>query len=233
MHPSGRLFVVATPIGNLSDLSGRAAESLRTASLVAAEDTRRTRKLLTHLGLSKPLLRCDEAAEERATRTILETLERGEDVALATDAGTPSVADPGARLIDAVHRSGGTVVPIPGPSAITTALSVSGFRASPFRFFGFLSKKETARRRELEQMAASEDTSAFFEAPYRLLRTMSELAEVAPERMVFVARELTKQHEELIRGTARDVAARLTGRKILGEATVVVGPSKIKEIEIE
>lgn len=230
MAPPGRLFVIATPIGNLSDLSSRGAESLRQASLVAAEDTRRTRKLLSHLALSKPLLRCDEAAEERATQHVLETLRRGEDVALVGDAGTPAVADPGARLVDAAFRAGFPVIPIPGPSAITTALSAAGFRATPFRFYGFPPKKSGARKKLLEEMLQSGETCVFFEAPYRLPRTLRELSELAPDRTVLVGRELTKQHEELARGSLKEIADRFSQQNVRGECTIVLAPLKKSDL---
>lgn len=230
MSPPGQLWVIATPIGNLSDLSPRAADSLRNATLIAAEDTRRTRNLLRYLGLQKPLLRCDERAEEHATRRVLEALQAGQNVALVSDAGTPSLADPGARLIESVQALGIPIVPIPGPSAITTALSVAGFRATHFRFYGFLPKKSGAREREMKNMLASGQTAVFFESPQRLSRTLRELAAMEAARPACVGRELTKIHEEIRRGTLHELADYFGAGEIRGECTVVIGPLKKSDL---
>lgn len=226
MSQSGQLWVIATPIGNLSDLSDRAIEALTLAHLVAAEDTRRIRKLLSHLTLQKPLLRCDEAAEERATGRILQALTQGENVALVSDAGTPTLSDPGCRLIAATYEAGETVVPIVGPSAITAALSVCGFRATPFRFWGFLARKKGARNKELTDILSRNETAVFFESPHRIARTLAELTELEPDRLALVARELTKKFEELLRAPVKDLAEQFATRTPRGEFTVVVSPPK-------
>jgi 16S rRNA (cytidine1402-2'-O)-methyltransferase len=224
MSVSGLLYVVATPIGNLGDLSQRVTDVLSAVQFVAAEDTRRSGNLLRHLGLSKPFLRCDEAAENRSTVKILEHLANGNSVAFMTDAGSPGISDPGSRLVDAVLRAGYTVVPIAGPSAVTAALSVSGFPASQFRFLGFLARKGKARAKSLQEIAIEAPTSVFFESPYRVAKTLHELANLAPSRPALVARELTKKYEELVRGTLSEVAEHFDRHPPRGEFTVVVAP---------
>ncbi|HLG19977.1 MAG TPA: 16S rRNA (cytidine(1402)-2'-O)-methyltransferase [Bdellovibrionota bacterium] len=230
MPSAGRLYVVATPIGNLGDITGRAQRTLAEVEVVAAEDTRRTRQLLSHLGLSKKLLRCDEAKEAEAAETILPILAEGRSVALATDAGTPSLSDPGHRLVDRVLRAGYTVVPIPGPSAVTTLLSVCGFSIRDFHFYGFLPKKSGQRRKLLEYITTAAGASVFFEAPHRISRVLAELAELSGSRMACVGRELTKIHEEILRGSLTDVAAAFSSRSPRGEFTVVIAPSTKEEI---
>lgn len=206
MAGDGELLVVATPIGNLADLSPRGAEALERADLIAAEDTRRTRKLLSHLGLSKPLLRCDEAAEEKASDRVLKNLREGRTVALVCDAGVPAISDPGARLVQMARNDGYRVTPIPGPSSITAALSAAGMVTIPFRFLGFLARKGGDRKRQLEVIARSDDASVFFESPHRLARTLGELAKLEPTRPACVAREMTKLHEEFRSGTLGELA---------------------------
>ncbi len=229
MWKSGSLFVIGTPIGNLSDLTQRAAKILADVGLVAAEDTRRARKLLSHLQISKPLVRCDEMAEERAAMQVLDKLRAGFDVAFVSDAGTPTVSDPGVRLTQRVVDSGFRVVPLPGASAVMTALSASGFLTTPFRFHGFLSKKGDERLDALKSIAQGPDTSVFFESPVRIGKTLAQLAHLNPERRACIARELTKVHEELMRGTLRQLTEILQNRKTKGECTVVVEGMSKKE----
>jgi 16S rRNA (cytidine1402-2'-O)-methyltransferase len=230
MPTQATLYVVATPIGNLSDLTARARQVLTDVPWVAAEDTRRTRNLLTHLGLSKKLLRCDEAQESRAMDQVVRLLVGGESVAFATDAGTPALSDPGSRLVEHVHGAGFPVVPIPGPSALTAILSVAGFRIRSVTFFGFLPKKQGERQRALDAMAVSNEASVFFEAPHRLSRTLSELAQRMPERMACIGRELTKLHEEILRGPLSELAVTFERRAPKGEFTVMIAPLSKKEI---
>jgi len=212
------------------DLSNRAKEALLGADLVAAEDTRRTLKLLNHIGAKKPLLRCDEEKEAIATQKILTSLKKGESVALVSDAGTPAISDPGARLVDQVHRLGFRVVPIPGPSAPITALAASGFSGAPFLFLGFLARKGGDRRYQMNRIEQGEETIVFFESPHRFPYTLSDLAEQIPDRMIFVGREMTKMNEETYRGVPRDASDHFSKKTIRGEFTIVVAPLSKKEI---
>jgi 16S rRNA (cytidine1402-2'-O)-methyltransferase len=220
--PRGRLTIVATPIGNLEDMSPRAVKALAEADVILAEDTRRTRALLTHLGISgKRIERLDAHVERHAVDRWVARLEVGDAIALVTDAGTPAVSDPGSALVRAAADHGRTIVPIPGPSAVVTALAAAGFPADRFRFFGFLPRKGSGRTEILDAIVATEETAVFFESPQRADVTLAELAARMPEREVVVARELTKLHEELVRGTLTSLAAR---REWRGELTIVLGP---------
>jgi 16S rRNA (cytidine1402-2'-O)-methyltransferase len=194
----GTLFVVATPIGNLEDLTFRALRTLRDVHLIAAEDTRRTSKLLAHYGVQKPLVSLHEHNEGRETPRLVERLLKGEDVALVSDAGTPGIADPGQELVAAARAAGVAVVPIPGPSAITAALSASGLPGDSFVFVGFPPSSGLGRQRWLDAIRDEPRRVAFFEAPHRIERTLTELRECFPERPIFIARELTKIHEDLV-----------------------------------
>lgn len=221
----GRLFVVGTPIGNLADLTERARRVLAEADVVAAEDTRRARNLLSHLGVSgKPVVRLDAHASDAEIERLAERVVAGESVALVTDAGTPAVSDPGSSLVRAVAARGGAVEAIPGASAVVAAVSVSGFAATAFRFVGFLPRAHKERLEALAKLADDPDIIVFFEAPQRMAETLEELARVMPERDVLVARELTKLHEELLRGTAAGLFRAEGSREWIGELTVVLGP---------
>jgi 16S rRNA (cytidine1402-2'-O)-methyltransferase len=221
----GPLFVVATPLGNLEDVSPRAVRVLREATVVFAEDTRRSRILCDHFGVGRPLRSLHEHNERERSAEVLERLSRGESVALLTDAGTPAVSDPGAELVARVAAAGYAVSPIPGPSALTAALSVAGFvQAQPdVRFLGFLPSKGAARAAALEAVVVSEGIVVLFEAPHRVHATLLELAARLPERPAMVARELSKMHEELVRGTLAELAAWAAG-EVRGEITLVLGP---------
>jgi 16S rRNA (cytidine1402-2'-O)-methyltransferase len=236
MTGRGTLYVVATPIGNLSDLSPRAAEVLRTVRAVAAEDTRRTLKLFSHLGVRPPPLVSLPAFDERARLApVLERLRAGEEVALCTDAGTPGVSDPGAALVAAAWEAGARVVPIPGPSAAVAALAASGFPADRFLFVGFLPRKGGARGAALRALAAEPGTVVLYEAGNRTRATLADLREVLGDRQALVARELTKLHEELVRAPLSALAAHFSG-EVLGEVTIVVsgvGGSPPAEQELE
>ena len=215
------LYVVGTPIGNLGDLTPRAGEVLARADLVLAEDTRRTRGLLAHLGLAKkPLERLDAHATTRRVEGVVERLAEGASVALVTDAGMPGVSDPGAALVSAARARGIPVVPIPGPSAITAAVAASGLVAGPFVFLAFLPRSGKKRRLALERIARSQEPVVLFEAPARVASTLRDLAALAPSRPVALCRELTKVHEEILTGTLADLAA--LEREWLGEVTLVV-----------
>jgi len=219
----GTLYVVATPLGNLRDLAPRAAEVLRQAAVVAAEDTRRTRGLLSHLGASPTLLSFHAHSGERRLDTLLEILGQGRDVALVTDAGTPGVSDPGTDLVAAARDAGFTVVPVPGPSAVATALSASGIPADRYLFLGFLPRKGRDRTRLLTRAAAEEWSVVFFEAPSRLAALLRDLAAAAGSgRRAMVARELTKLHEELRTGTLAELADYYSESPPRGELTVVM-----------
>lgn len=218
----GRLFVVATPIGNLGDLTLRAIETLRAADRVLAEDTRRTLALLSHLGISgKPVDRLDAHAPPEVVERAAARLVAGESLALVTDAGTPVVSDPGVSLVRLAAERGIPVVPIPGASAVLAAVSVSGLVTGPFRFVGFLPRSGPERREALAELVATKEPVVLFESPERTAATLSDLAEISPDRGVVVARELTKLHEELVRGTLRQVAE--IARQWVGEVTIVLG----------
>ncbi len=217
------LYVVATPLGNLGDLSPRAADLLRRVPVVAAEDTRRTRGLLSHLGASPTLLSFHAHSRERRLETVLDILRDGRDVALVSDAGTPGVSDPGADLVAAARADGIAVVPIPGPSAVATALSAAGFPADRYLFLGFMPRKGGERARLLARATAEEWSVVFFEAPGRLGALLQDLARLAgPERQAAVARELTKVHEEFRSGTLAELADYYSEHDPRGEITLVL-----------
>jgi 16S rRNA (cytidine1402-2'-O)-methyltransferase len=223
------LYIVATPIGNLADLSRRAADTLREVSLVLAEDTRRTRGLLTHLDITgKDLSRLDAHASDEAIASVVSRLVAGESAALVTDAGVPGVSDPGSRLIRAAVASGIAVIPIPGPSAVTAAVSVSGLVEGPFLFLGFLPRQGKAREASLERVRRALEPVVLFESPERIEKTLGELAETLPERRAVVCREITKLHEETLRGTLAELAQKQDWR---GEITLVVDQASESELE--
>lgn len=214
---------MATPIGNLDDLSPRAAAALAGADLVAAEDTRRTRVLLDRLGASVPLTSYHEHNEERRAGELLDRVERGEVVAVATDAGTPLVSDPGYRLVVAAVERGVRVEAVPGPSAVLQALVLSGLPTDRFAFEGFLPRKAGLRRRRLEALADDPRTLVFFVAPHRAADDLAAMADAfGDERRGAIARELTKLHEEVVRGPLRELAARAAAVQPRGEVTAVV-----------
>ncbi len=220
---AGVLHVVATPLGNLQDLTDRARTVLAAADLVAAEDTRRTGQLLAHLGLAKPQVACHKFSEARTVERVLAALAAGQRVALVTDGGTPAVSDPGFRLVAAAHAAGHRVEPVPGPSAVVAALSASGLPADRFHFAGFLPARRAARRAELARLAALPETLVVFEAPHRLRETLDDLLDVLGDRAATLCRELTKLHEEVRpAGLAalRDEIARRP--EVLGEIVLVI-----------
>ncbi len=226
--PVGTLYVIGTPIGNLEDLTLRASRILSSVPLVAAEDTRVTRRLLAHLDARPRLLSCHEHNWKRQLPRLLEALAEG-DVALATDAGSPAVSDPGAGLVAAIAAAGHSVVSIPGVSAVTAALSVAGFPADQFAFLGFLPRRRSDRTERLLQAARSEQTIVLFEAPHRLRATLGDIADVLHDPPVAVCRELTKLHEEVWRGTASAALDYFTEPR--GEFTIVIGPVTFAEPE--
>ncbi|HEV8598812.1 MAG TPA: 16S rRNA (cytidine(1402)-2'-O)-methyltransferase [Gemmatimonadales bacterium] len=220
----GTLYVVATPLGHLGDLSLRAAELFRTVSVVAAEDTRRTRTLLSHLGVHPRLISYHAHSKPGVAARILSILREGQDVALVSDAGTPAISDPGAALVAEVRSSGYPVVPLPGPSAVATALSAAGLPADRYVFLGFLPRKGMERARLLERIAKEELTSVLFEAPGRVGELLVDLAaSCGADRHAVVARELTKLHEEFRPGTLGELAEAFgTATPPRGECTVVI-----------
>jgi 16S rRNA (cytidine1402-2'-O)-methyltransferase len=227
------LYVVATPIGNLDDLTHRAAKVLEQAPVVAAESLARSRKLLSHLGLKgKRLISCREANRRRAAQEVLQALEAGQDVALVSDAGTPGVSDPGVAVVSAVAQAGHRVCPIPGPSALAAALSVSGLPGVPLLFLGFAPAKPGARRQMLEQAARLGCTFVLFEAPHRLAATAQDLLDLlGPQRRVVLAREISKLNEEVVHTTCQGLRDLCQATAPRGEITLVVdgGPVESQE----
>jgi 16S rRNA (cytidine1402-2'-O)-methyltransferase len=220
------LYIVATPIGNLGDITLRAIEVLKTVDLVAAEDTRHSGILLKHLGVKKSFVSYHEHNEASRTPELVERLARGENVALITDAGTPALSDPGFRLIRECIKREVPFTIIPGPSSIPTALLGSGFSTDKFSFRGFLPVKNGQRERELRAAAERNETTIFFESPYRLMKTLAACREVMPDRQLCVARELTKKFEEFRRGTAGELLAHYQAHPPKGEIVFVISASQ-------
>jgi 16S rRNA (cytidine1402-2'-O)-methyltransferase len=218
----GTLYLVATPIGNLEDITLRALRTLKECDVVAAEDTRRTGQLLKHFGLSRPLLSYFQFNEARRSEEIIERLRSGQKVALVTDAGSPGISDPGERVVRAAIAAGLRVEPVPGPSALVAALTASGLPTDEFHFIGFLPHKTGQRRRELERLRSIGGTLVLYESPYRIEKLLLELQEVFPDRQVVLARELTKKFEESLRGTPSELLHVLEQRSVKGECVVMV-----------
>lgn len=225
----GTLYVVATPIGNLRDLSQRALEVLGSADTLFAEDTRTTRRLMTHHGLSVRLVSAHAHNETQRARELVRRLEAGETVAVVTDAGSPGLSDPGGRLVAAAAAAGKRVVAVPGPSALVAALSVCGLPTDAFSFAGFLPSRAGPRRRRLEELLGRGETIVFFEAPHRVRTTLGLLHALAPEARVAACREMTKKFEEVLRGDPQAVLGQLTAERERGEWTLVVAPSGAAE----
>ena len=224
---TGTLFVLATPIGNMEDITLRALRTLKEVALVAAEDTRHTRKLLSRHKISTSLTSYHDFNKEKRTPDILKKLKSGKSVALVTDAGTPAVSDPGYYLVRAAIRADIDVVPIPGPSALVAALSVSGLPTDSFVFAGFVPRKSAKRRQLLKELKEEPRTLIFYESPKRLLGLMEDLVDVMGNRKAVLARELTKIHEETLRGSLSQLTDELTGRPTLkGECTLLVHGSQ-------
>ncbi len=226
-EPRGTLFVVGTPIGNLDDLSPRAVHAFAESDLVACEDTRHTATILTRHGLSTRMISYHKFNETRRLPEILRRLDHGERIVLATDGGTPAISDPGALLVDAARRAGHRVIPVPGPSAVTTLLSVGGLMAGAFTFIGFLPHRKGERRRALEALRTEPRSLLFFESPLRLLATLGDAIEILGDRDAVLGREMTKIHEEFQAGALTSIRAALSGRRVRGEvAFLVAGPGK-------
>jgi 16S rRNA (cytidine1402-2'-O)-methyltransferase len=220
---SGRLILCATPIGNLGDMSQRAITALGDADLIACEDTRRTRKLLTHFGIkARELLVYNDANERRQQEKLLERIAHGATVVLVSDAGMPGLSDPGYRLVSACAEAGYEVVVIPGPNAATSALAISGLPPARFVFEGFLPRKSSERRRRIEELKAEQRTIVLYESPHRITAALDDLAEILGPRPAAIARELTKLHEEVRRGTLDELASGAREDPPRGEIVVVI-----------
>jgi 16S rRNA (cytidine1402-2'-O)-methyltransferase len=223
------LYIIGTPIGNLGDISFRAAEVLKSADLVACEDTRRTLKLLSHLGISVRLLSCRAQNEEFAAKKVIAALDGGGTVAYASDAGTPALSDPGAALVRLTAAAGHQVLPIPGPSAFAGLVSVAGGMDKTVVFEGFLSPRAGRRRARLGELLALETAFVLYESPFRILKLLEDLAEMDRERYICIGREMTKVHEEYLRGSAAEILAVLSERDSqIGEFSVYVSGRKSK-----
>ena len=220
----GTLYLVATPIGNLEDITLRALRVLRECDVVAAEDTRRSGQLLKHFGISKPMISYFQFNEAKRSEEILARLGRGEKVALVTDAGSPGISDPGERVVKAAIAAGRRVEAVAGPCALVAALTASGLATEEFHFVGFLPHKSGQRRNQLEALRSVPGTLVFYESPYRIEKILGELLEVYPEREVVLAREISKKFEEFLRGKPAELLEVARKRSLKGEFVVMVGP---------
>lgn len=227
---TGGLTLVGTPIGNLSDLSPRGLEALRAADTVCAEDTRVAGRLLAAFGVSARLERCDENVIGQKAASLVERMREGERIAFVSDAGMPAVADPGARLVDAALDAGVAVDVVPGPSAVTCAIAGAGFAAGAFYFGGFLPRKDAERDRLLAELAALPAVLAFYESPHRVAASLAAVARVFPGRRAALCRELTKMHQEVVRGVAGELAEQVAGRELKGECVLLVDAPGAEEL---
>jgi 16S rRNA (cytidine1402-2'-O)-methyltransferase len=227
------LYLVATPIGNLEDITLRAVRVLKECDLIACEDTRQTQKLLNHFGIEKPTISYHEHNEASRASELVEKLAQGSRIAMVSDAGMPGISDPGFRLVTLAIARGIPVVPVPGPAAFVAALVASGLPVDSFAFRGFLPPKSAARRRELEKIRQSLQTEVFYEAPHRIRETLEDVVSaLGPERRIVVARELTKIHEEFLRGTAAELLAQVNSRgELKGEIVILIGPAVAGEAQ--
>lgn len=228
MSSPGTLYVCATPLGHLDDVTPRLLHTLRSVALICAEDTRHTHKLLSRFEIETSYTSINEHSSPAKIEAMVEKLASGDDLALVTDAGTPGVSDPGPALVRAAAERGFTVSPIPGPCALVAALSISGFDAQRFSFLGFLPRKPGKIRKLFKETLQRGETIVFYESPFRAAKTIRFLSEVAPEAPVCVCRELTKQFEEILRGSAEELAATLAARgELKGEFTIVIGATSV------
>ena len=221
----GILYVVGTPIGNLEDLTSRAVATLRACQVIAAEDTRRTRALLTRHGLGGRIVSYHKFNESRRVGSLLDVLADGGSVALVTDAGTPALTEPGAELVNRARNAGHRIVPIPGPSAVTALISASGFPAGPFTFIGFLPQRKAERRRALEELRLEPRPMIFFESPHRIAGMLDDAIAVLGDRSAFLGREMTKVYEEFLHGSLGSIRSALADRPIRGEFSLLVSGS--------
>ncbi|WP_059177151.1 16S rRNA (cytidine(1402)-2'-O)-methyltransferase [Thermodesulfovibrio aggregans] len=220
--PQARLYIVSTPIGNLDDITLRALETLKKVDFIACEDTEHSLKLLNHYGIKKPLISYWSEKEKVRAEEIIEKIHSGHSVALITDAGTPGISDPGAVVIGRAIEEEIELIPIPGPTALITALSISGLNTEEFTFIGFLPVKQSQRRKKLLELSSEKRTLVFYEAPHRIMQSLDDMLEVFGDRRVCVARELTKMFEEVLRGKLSEVIEKLENSKIAGEYVIVV-----------
>ena len=222
MSSFGKLFVVGTPIGNLADITYRAVDTLNSVDFIFAEDTRVSKKLLNHYKIDKKIYSYHDHSKDSEVEKLTNLLENGNDVALISDAGTPTVSDPGYRLIRECVKKGVDIVPIPGPSAVTAALSVAGLPSDSFTFVGFLPQKK-GRIKKIEQLSEINNTIILFESPHRLLKTLNQLFEILGNRQVAIGRELTKLYEEIIRGNLKEVTQEFSKKLVKGEIVIMIG----------
>jgi 16S rRNA (cytidine1402-2'-O)-methyltransferase len=231
---TGQLFVVATPIGNLGDISFRAVEVLKAADAIAAEDTRTSARLLAHYGIDTPMFACHEHNEAELAAQLLARLQQGQDIALISDAGTPLISDPGFKLVRGLRRAGIRITPVPGPCSPIVALSASGLPTDRFTFLGFPARTGSKREAMLRQLAAADHTHILLESPHRLLDTLHELQQVLhPDHEICVARELTKMFEEFVCGTAAELVARFEAEPPRGEIVLMTGPAPEAAVVID
>ncbi len=216
------LSLVPTPIGNLADITLRALETLKQADMILCEDTRRTQTLLQHYDIEKPLLSYHEHSSAQRADEVLQLLREGKRLALVSDGGTPVISDPGFEIVHAVLQERMPLEVLPGPSAVTTALVLSGLPVDSFGFFGFLSNKGTKRKKELQALTEREETLIFFESPFRIVKALQDMLEVLGDREAVVARELTKKFEEILRGNLSDLIKEMTRKRRQGEMVVLV-----------
>ncbi len=219
--------MVATPIGNLDDITYRAVNVLKEVDIIACEDTRHTQFLLQHYDIQKRLIACHAHNEINSANGIVALLEAGNSIAYVSDAGTPGISDPGARVVTAVRAAGFPVVPIPGPSAVATLVSAAGYVGKTFIFEGFLSPRKGRRTKRFQELLDRNEAFIIYESPYRVIKTLSELAELAPQRRVVAGREMTKAFEEFLDGSARQIADTLAARQsVKGEFAICICPSE-------
>lgn len=225
------LYIVGTPIGNLGDITYRAVETLKNVDFVAAEDTRHTLQLLTHLEIRKPLISCRAQNEEIAAKKIIQLMDEGKNIAFASDAGTPGISDPGAILAELVRKAGHSVIPIPGPSAFATLVSVAGAGGKTLIFEGFLSPKPGKRRTRLKELLSTGDAIVLYESPFRIVKLLTDIVDINSNRRMVIGRELTKLHEEIVEGTAAELLEDFASRSsIKGEFAVFI--SGVKKVQL-
>jgi len=224
------LYIIATPIGNLGDISFRAVETLKNVDLVACEDTRRTLKLLNHLGIRVKMLSCRAQNEEKAAEKVINALDQGQNVAYSSDAGTPALSDPGSVLVRAAAGAGHDIIPIPGPSAFSALLSIAGGKDKTVIFEGFLSPKPGRRKSRLRSLMAMDAACVLYESPFRVLKLLGDIAEVDSKRYICLGREMTKIHEEYIRGSAGEILEKLSSKsgEQIGEFSLYIAGNYLK-----